>query len=141
MTNDNNQTSDTDADNDTQDSEVDRPRPPSRSRPTSAKDLILGHVPERTQYASPHLRVELTGTILIKLKNSTDKFLFDWRGEKAKTEQTQSDEADCTITISESDLMKIANGDLNPQVSMLSEKVKVAGKSSLAIYFFNLIAP
>ena len=141
MTNDNDQTSETGADSDAQDSQAERPRPPSRSRPNSAKDLILGHLPERTQYASPHLRVELTGTILIKIKGSTDKFLFDWRSEKATTAQVQSDEADCTITVGESDLMKIANGDLNPQVSMLSDKVNVDGKSSLAIYFFNLIAP
>jgi putative sterol carrier protein len=140
MTNDKNPGAEGETDTDSQDNESEAPRPP-RTRPTSAKDLILEHVPDRAKYASSHLRVELTGSVLVKIKDSKDKFLFDWRGDKAKTEQTQSDEAECTISVSESDLMKIANGDLNPQVSMLSEKVKVAGKSSLAIYFFNLVAP
>jgi hypothetical protein len=48
---------------------------------------------------------------------------------------------DCVIRINQTNLLKIAAGDLNPQVAMLSSKIKVSGRASLAIYFFNLVAP
>jgi putative sterol carrier protein len=48
---------------------------------------------------------------------------------------------DAHILLSEQHLMAVRSGDLNPQVGMLTEKIKVRGKVSPAVYIFNLIAP
>jgi putative sterol carrier protein len=37
--------------------------------------------------------------------------------------------------------MAVRSGDLNPQVAMLADKIKVKGKIGPAVYLFNLIAP
>ena len=51
------------------------------------------------------------------------------------------DKADCRIKIRAVDFLSISNGDLNPQIAMLSEKISIEGKTEMAVYFFNLIAP
>jgi hypothetical protein len=61
-------------------------------------------------------------------------------GEVVKT-STSTAAVDCTIQLSEHTLLRIAAGELNAQVAMISDKVKVRGTSGLAVYFFNLIAP
>jgi putative sterol carrier protein len=48
---------------------------------------------------------------------------------------------DCVISIHEQVLLRIANGELNPQVTMLSDRLKIDGQAALGVYFFNLIAP
>jgi putative sterol carrier protein len=43
--------------------------------------------------------------------------------------------------MSEDHLKRIWQGELNPQIAMLSEKIRVEGRKAVAIYLFNLIAP
>jgi putative sterol carrier protein len=95
----------------------------------------------------------------VELTNSGERFLFDWREEAPKvtsvaretvlsTDESQGVvvtaekiNADSFILLSEQHLMSIRAGDLNPQVGMLTDKIKVRGKVSPAVYIFNLIAP
>ncbi|MFM1847500.1 MAG: sterol transfer family, partial [Pseudomonadota bacterium] len=74
------------------------------------------------------------------------KYGFDWRQDDLVVVPLQGDlkgvgAADCSIRLSEDSLLRVASGDLNPQVGMLSDKIKVQGKVSFAVYFFNLVAP
>lgn len=136
--------SDVDAEQDERDEEGERPevrRPEVRMRPKNVEELLLEAVPQRARSAGEKLKLHLTGKTLISLKNSTDRYLLDWSGAEMITSKAASDDADCKITLSESDLMKISTGDLNPQILMLSHKVSVSGKADHAIYIFNLIAP
>ncbi|RME62034.1 MAG: hypothetical protein D6780_00530, partial [Candidatus Dadabacteria bacterium] len=45
---------------------------------------------------------------------------------------------ECLIEIESYWLEKIFSHQLNPQIAMLSEKILVEGKATLAVYFFNL---
>ena len=119
-----------------------------RKRASSAKELLLSQVTTRAQSANARLRENLAGSVLIRIKGANpaqdqikERYIFDWKGETSSVVTTDSDSAECVVTISELILLKINSGEINPQVAMLSDKIQVSGKISLAIYFFNLIVP
>jgi putative sterol carrier protein len=70
-----------------------------------------------------------------------DKFPNIPNGETQKPEDFVSDVPDCILTLDSRSLQEIASGNLNPQLAMLAGKIRVEGKSNLAVYLFNLIAP
>ncbi|MBN8549921.1 MAG: SCP2 sterol-binding domain-containing protein [Deltaproteobacteria bacterium] len=107
----------------------------------NARELMTEELRTRATQSSDRLRACLTGSIIVKLKERGEKYLFDWTGGAPRAEATDQAEGDCVINLSEGNLLKIAAGELNPQIGMLSEKIQVQGKLSLAVYFFNLIAP
>lgn len=124
-----------------------KPRP-QRFKPRSVDELLLAGLPERAKYASEYLRSLLQGKIVFDILPINKKFLVSWNTEENKekellvVELTQEiTEVDCTIIIHGKDLLRIFEGDLNPQVLLLSHKAKVEGNSKLATYIFNLIAP
>lgn len=106
-----------------------------------ARELMTDELRLRATESSDRLRACLTGSIVVKLRDRSEKYLFDWTGTAVRAEATEDSTGDCVITVSENNLLRIASGDLNPQIGMLSEKIAVQGKLSLAVYFFNLIAP
>ena len=59
----------------------------------------------------------------------------------ATVEGSDADAVDSVISLTEQNLMAVRSGDLNPQVAMLADKIKVKGKIGPAVYLFNLIAP
>lgn len=147
-----------DLDEEAEDEEQERQRAP-RKPINNGRDVLCEELPDRAQRASLRLKPYLTSTILVELTNSGERFLFDWREEAPKvtpvareavlsTDESQGVvvtaekiNADSFILLSEQHLMSIRAGDLNPQVGMLTDKIKVRGKVSPAVYIFNLIAP
>lgn len=114
----------------------------SRGAVNSARQLILEDVQERVQIANERLRANLLGSLLIEVSDKKERYLLDWKEPVARVTQLDKDNnpgADCSLKISERDLLRIANGELNPQVAMLSDKVQGQGKLGLAVYFFNLV--
>jgi hypothetical protein len=138
--------------------EVEEARAPRRAI-QNGRDVITEELPERAQRAALRLKPFLTGVMVIELTNSGERFLFDWRDEGPKTSvlskdialtwnehagpSVQSDKvnADAVVSLSENHIMSIRSGDLNPQIGMLTEKIRVKGKIAPAVYLFNLIAP
>ncbi len=138
--------------------EAEEARTPRRAI-QNGRDVITEELPERAQRAALRLKPFLTGVLVIELTNSGERFLFDWRDEGPKTSvlskdvaltwdehvgpSIQSDKvnADAVISLSEHHIMSIRSGDLNPQIGMLTEKIRVKGKVAPAVYLFNLIAP
>jgi hypothetical protein len=111
-------------------------------KPRNIEELLMKAVPERANNATLNLRAILSKTILIELVPSGKKYLFDPTKETGVT-VTESGvvETACTLQLHEKDLMKISDGNLNPQVLMLSHKAKVSGDPQVATHFFTLIAP
>lgn len=125
----------------------------------NGRDVMCEELPDRAQRAGLRLKPYLTASILVELTNSGERYLFDWRQDAPKVsavpretsvsvEELVGGEApsdklhvDAHIALSEQHLMAIRSGDLNPQVGMLTEKIKVKGKVSPAVYIFNLVAP
>jgi hypothetical protein len=124
----------------------------------NGSDVMCEELPDRAQRAGLRLKPYLTTRILVELSNSGERFLFDWREDAPKvsavprdvlltteepTPETSTDKlvVDAHIILSEQHLMAIRSGELNPQVGMLTEKIRVKGKVAPAVYIFNLIAP
>lgn len=107
----------------------------------SAPDLLLEHILEKAHRAHPALRAELCGTIIISLDEGRQRYLVDWRNDPLKVAEAKEATADCVIHVKEEDLELIAQGNLNPQIAMLSDKIRIEGSPTFAMYFFNLIAP
>ncbi len=121
-----------------------------RPAPSSSEELLLSEVPWRLERAEEKLRQNINGKIVIRVATGADrrttetKYLLDWSGDAPKMSRLDADSAgpfDCTISIHEQILLRIANGELNPQITMLSDRMKIEGQAALGIYFFNLVAP
>ncbi len=111
-------------------------------------DDILGPgLIEQARYCSDKLKGLIAGKVLISLHDSGKNFLVDWTQDQIVSSQVSGKAdlathgAECGIFLSEGDLKRIQRGDLNPQIAMLSDKIRVEGRKSSAIYLFNLIAP
>ena len=115
--------------------------PERRRAAASAEQLIMEEIPQRALRATPRLKEQLSGALVIELANTDRRYLVDWRSETLTAGAVGDTVPDCTIRLSEDNLMRIASGDLNPQISMLSDKVRVTGRANMALYFFNLVAP
>lgn len=92
---------------------------------------------------SENLRKQLTGKISLSVTDEKTGFSFNWGNEKLQVEKwtgTPPADVDCLVELSSSDLGLILRGKLNPQIAMLSHKVKVSGQFSQAVYLFNLFS-
>lgn len=81
----------------------------------------------------------LSGKIQFYVKGSKERFYLEFQNNEISFGSGIDKDPDCTVTITESDIEGIAEDSLNPQIAMISDKVTVEGKTSLAIYAFNLI--
>lgn len=98
-------------------------------------DLIL----ERAVTAHPTLRAVLAGTVEVFVKDRPFRTIFDFVANPPKRLAAGSKESDCVIECDERTLFRVHQGDLNPQLAMVSDKMVIRGKSGLAVYFFNLL--
>jgi putative sterol carrier protein len=113
----------------------------SMRRPTNAREVLTQFVSNRSERADDKLRSHLVGKIVIRVEGTSEQYLFELIKGRAQVLEDSSAIGDCTIRVSEANLMRVVAGELNPQIAMLSGKIKVEGKAKLAIYFFNLVAP
>ena len=116
---------------------------PEGRRLNSAQQLFEEAIPNRAGRLGERLHAALRGKILVTLQDSGHNYLLDWSGD-ALSSTAAADAAqcvhDCRISLRENDLLAVANGELNPQIGMLSHKISVSGRSDLAVYFFNILA-
>lgn len=129
-------------------------RRPSDSRPqegesvsgrrlSSAAELFEQSIPRRSSQFGEKLHAALRGRVLVSLQDSGQNYLLDWSGDallSAPLPDAANCQHDCRIGLKECDLLAVVNGELNPQIAMLSHKIDVSGRSDLAVYFFNLLA-
>lgn len=61
-------------------------------------------------------------------------------GTTSPTEITNdNNDADCTVIISINDFLKLAEGDLNPQMAFMMGKLRVEGDMSLALQLGSIL--
>jgi len=128
-------------------------QPVTRKVIQNGRDVLCEELPSRAARAKLRLKPHLTCVLALELSSSGERFIFDWKGEEpnvapatgALTVNAENPGdatlVDAIISITEQNLMAVRSGDLNPQVAMLSDKIKVKGKIGPAVYLFNLIAP
>ncbi len=128
-------------------------QPVTRKVIQNGRDVLCEELPGRASRAKLRMKPHLTCSLVVELTSSGEKFLFDWKGEEPKVapvtgpisiasaEGGDPAAVDSLISLTEQNLMAVRSGDLNPQVAMLADKIKVKGKIGPAVYLFNLIAP
>jgi SCP-2 sterol transfer family len=135
------------------DEEEEHDAPPTRKVIQNGKDVLCDELPNRASRAKLRLKPHLTCVLAVELTSSGEKFVFDWKGDEPTVAPVsgaltvnaenpgEATVVDSIISLSEQNLMAVRSGDLNPQVAMLGDKIKVKGKVGPAVYLFNLIAP
>lgn len=118
---------------------------PENERQDFVSRLLLQQLPERARKAEDILRKRLSGAKVHVLLNpvegdSGESYVFDWSAEEASCIRGTASDANCTLRLSSQELERIARGVVNPQIALLSHRVKVEGDASFAMYFFNLVA-
>jgi len=128
-------------------------QPATRKVIQNGRDVLCEELPNRATRAKIRLKPHLTCVIAVELTSSGEKFVFDWKGEEPKVSPAiggltlnaenpgEATLVDSIISLTEQNLMAVRSGDLNPQVAMLADKIRVKGKVGPAVYLFNLIAP
>lgn len=119
----------------------------------NGRDVLCEELPSRAVRAKLRLRPHLTCVLGVEILSSGERFVFDWKSEEPKVTPVtggftlsadspgQATVVESIISLTEQNLMAVRSGDLNPQVAMLADKIKVKGKVGPAVYLFNLIAP
>jgi len=74
----------------------------------------------------------------IKFVLDENPVLIDGTGD-TNIVSAEDGEADCTITTSLENLVKLKNGELNPMMAVMSGKVKVSGDMGLAMKLQSLL--
>jgi len=113
----------------------------------SAKDFFERGIPLKTDGSMDRLQKLIPGKIYISFSDLKQSYSFQWIEGKEKVENSlpfivpDVAPADCRLVLNDRTFMAVYEGNLNPQVAMLTNKIAVEGNSSLAVYFFNLVAP
>ena len=131
---------------------------PSRKRIETSGDVLTEELPYRAEKAAARLKPFLTARVVFEISNTGDKYLFEWTEQgprvshlgkdaairiegEGTVEEEASHRVDTVICLSERSVMAIRSGDLNTQVGMLTDKIRVSGQIAPAVYIFNVIAP
>ena len=98
---------------------------------------------ERAADMADDKRVRLMGvlsdSVQFYVKGTKERFFLKFDNGEFTCEEGIEKKPGSTITISEADIEAIADDRLNPQIAMISDKVKIEGKTALALYVFNII--
>lgn len=129
------------------DNEVEKPEitqeqeaPQERAMPQDKLQRIFRDVTRSFSRARSDLKEHfVTKMILEVFGRETRYFLFNpATPETLFLEVNEKVEVETEMRIHYEDLMRLLRGHLNPQVGMLSGRLKVTGRYEPAIYFFNL---
>lgn len=105
---------------------------------TSVQELIAT-LPTWARNHAQLLRSHLTGVIALTTTDPSRTYRIDWTGDRLIAEAGDAPTADCRVTLSQGDVMRVVRGELNPQIGMLSGRIKASGNPEMAMYLFNLI--
>lgn len=115
--------------------------PPQRRRGPEVHSLqdVIAALPGWARQNAELLKAHLTGVVALITTDPHRAFRIDWTGERLVVDAADTPTSDCRISLSQSDLMRVVKGDLNPQIGMLSGRIKASGNPEMAMYLFNLL--
>lgn len=114
--------------------------PPRRRGPeVHSLQEVVAALPGWARQSAELLRSHLTGVVALVTTDPHRAFRIDWTGERLVVEAGDAPSSDCRISLSQADLMRVVKGDLNPQIGMLSGRIKASGNPEMAMYLFNLL--
>jgi len=72
--------------------------------------------------------------------DSEKSWVVDLKNGDGSVQEGEAESADCTISMSDSDFVDLAKGELNPTTAFMSGKIKVKGNPMLATKLQQLMA-
>jgi hypothetical protein len=100
---------------------------------------LIATLPAWARNHAQLLRGHLTGVVALITTDPHRAYRIDWSGDRLVAEAGEAQNADCRVTLSQADLMRVVRGEFNPQIGMLSGRIKASGNPEMAMYLFNLI--
>ncbi len=114
---------------------------PSRNMVSSAKEFFNTEILYRFDILEDAERKKLTGKYLVELVGDASEAWSVELDNDLEIVNKKIDDAEVTLKVSERDFVLLVNGDLNPQLAFLSEKVKTSGSLDKALSFQSILAP
>ena len=119
-----------------------QPRRDARSKykVASAKEFFNTEVLYRYDLLEEAEREIIKGRYRIELKGFQGGIWTVEAGQEL-TVANRSEEADVILSMQQKDFLDLINGVLNPQLAMLSQKIKIVGDVKKAVFFQSVLAP
>lgn len=112
----------------------------ARARIDSPKEFFSTEMLYLYDLLLPEERDALIGRYRIELKGHQGGVWTIVLDKQLEVLNTRED-ADVVFSMHQSDFMEIINGELNPQLALLAQKVKLSGDVRKAVRFQSLLAP
>ncbi len=116
------------------------PRNPPRAKVTSAKDFFSEEAIYRFDLLLPPQREELKGDYRIEVKGSKGG-VWSLKIDNALEIVNRREEAKVVLSIQQKDFIQLINGDLNPQMAILAQKMRVTGDMREVATLQSLLVP
>ena len=113
---------------------------PVRADVKSAKEFFNAEILYRFDILEDEARNELAGTYRIELKGFQGGIWTINVGQKLEV-INRREEADLVMAMQQRDFLQLINGQLNPQLAIFAQKLRVTGDVRKAVAFQALLAP
>lgn len=85
-------------------------------------------------------RAKRIGALIKLVVSGAEGGVWFFDCKRAMPIETGQREADCTVHVSDQDILEIATGKLNPQAAFLQHKLRIDGKFDCAIMLHELFS-
>ncbi len=113
---------------------------PARNNVKSAKEFFNGEILYRFEILEDEARVELRGKYRIELKGFQGGIWTVEVGDQLEI-VNRRDEAEIVLTMQQRDFLQLVNGELNPQLAVFAQKMRISGDLRKAVAFQALLSP
>ena len=113
---------------------------PARAKVKSAKEFFSTEILYRFDILEDEDRTELKGSYRLELKGYQGGVWTVSLGDALEV-VNRREEAEIVLTMQQRDFVTLVNGQLNPQLAIFAQKMRVSGDVKKAILFQNLLCP
>jgi hypothetical protein len=118
----------------------DTPRIPPRAKVASAKDFFTDEAIYRFDIMEVPRREELKGDYRIEVKGNKGG-VWTLKVDTGLEIVNRREDAAVVVSIQQKDFIQLVNGDLNPQMAILAQKMKVSGEMRSIATLQSLLVP
>lgn len=113
---------------------------PARAKIKNAKEFFNAEVLYRFDILEDEARKEIAGSYRIELKGFQGGVWTLTLGESLDI-VNRREEAEIVLTLQQRDFLQLVNGQLNPQLAMFAQKMRVQGDLRKAVSFQAILVP
>jgi len=113
---------------------------PSRTNIKSAKEFFNGEIHYRFDILEDEARAELGGSYRIELKGFQGGIWTVNVGQQVDI-VNRREEAEIVLSMQQRDFLQLVNGELNPQLAVFAQKMRVSGDLRKAVAFQAILSP